>query len=156
MITWEEFSYEQSAPFDNHSIIFLGDSGQMPPIQYIPMYVGTSCDYALSHSFNTFIMLSTVFHQQGVSLSQVVFCQILTNLGNRIPTLEDWNLLMSRKSSSLTHDEHETFQDSMHLYAMNHYVSLHHKTMIKKINMPIALCSDENGRQQYSPTIEDE
>ena len=82
--------------------------------------------------------------------------QILTNLINGTPTLEYWNLLISRTYSSIMHEEQQTFEDSMHLYATNSSVALHSKTMLKKMNMPVALCSTEKQRQQIFTTFEEE
>jgi len=63
---------------------------------------------------------------------------------------------MSRTSSSLTHEEQHTFEESMHLYAINNSVVLHNKKMLKKLNMPVALCSAEQQRQRTPTTTEDE
>lgn len=63
---------------------------------------------------------------------------------------------MSRTSSSLTHEEQCTFEESMHLYAINNSVILHNKKMLKKLNIPVALCSAEQQRQRTPTTTEDE
>lgn len=92
----EALPLHRNAPFDNHSIIFVGDLGQLLPMKDIPLYVGTSCGTALWCNFDTFITLSIVFCQRGANLSQVTFRQILKNLINGTPTLEDRNILISR------------------------------------------------------------
>lgn len=63
---------------------------------------------------------------------------------------------MSRKNSSLMHEEQCTFEESMHLYAMNNSVVFHNKKMLKKLNIPVVLCSAEQQRQKTSTTTEDE
>jgi len=63
---------------------------------------------------------------------------------------------MLRTSSSLTHEEKCTFEESMHLFAKNNVVVLHNKKMLKKLNIPIALCSVEQQTQKTPTTIEDE
>ena len=99
----EAFPLHRNTPFGNRSIILVEDLGQLPPVKEIPLYVGTSCGTALWRSFDTFVTLTTIFHQQGADPSQVAFRWILTNLRNGTPTLEYWNLLMSRIDSSTTH-----------------------------------------------------
>ena len=63
---------------------------------------------------------------------------------------------MSRIDSSIMHEEQHTFQDSMHLYETNISFSLHDKTMLKKLNMQLALYSVEKQRQQAFTTYEEE
>ena len=50
-------------PFGGCSIIRLGDLGQLSLVKDIPMYVGASVGTALWRTFDTFIMLKTIFQQ---------------------------------------------------------------------------------------------
>ena len=132
----EVFPSQCTTPFGGCSIILLGDFGQLPPVKDIPMYAGSSHGNALWKIFNTFVTLSTMFCQQGNSPSQISFCQLLLNLLNSTPTLEDWTLLMTRTTSSLSHEDNCAFEHSTHLYATNSSVSFHNKHMLKHLNMP--------------------
>ena len=131
---WEASPTSQSIPFGNQSIILVGNLSQLPPVKDVPMYIGTSHGNALWCSFDTIVTLSTIFHQSGDNLSQIAFRQLLTNIRNAHPTIEDWNLLMSRTNSSISHSEQSSFEDAIHLYATNDYVMLHNKQMLKKLN----------------------
>ena len=83
---------------------------QLPPIKDIPMYAGPSIGTALWRTFDTFITLETIFQQQGNSPSQTAFRQLLLNLQNATPTVEDWALLMTRTTSCFSHVENCSFQ----------------------------------------------
>ena len=73
------------------------------------MYANTSHGNSRWFTFNTFVTLSTIFQQQGNTPSQIAFHQLLLNLRNGTPTLSDWTLLMSRKTSSLSHEQNHAF-----------------------------------------------
>ena len=57
----QAFPSQCTIPFGGFSIILLGDFGQLPPVKDIPMYVGSSVGTTLWHTFDTFIMLETIF-----------------------------------------------------------------------------------------------
>ena len=92
----EAFPSNRNNPIGGRSIILVGDLGQLPPVKDTPMYVRTSHGTALWQSFNTVVTLATVFWQQGTSPAQISFRENLSNLRNAIPTITDWNLLMTR------------------------------------------------------------
>ena len=75
--------------FGGCSIIHVGNFGQLPPIKDIPMYAVSSIGTTLWRTFDTFIMLETIFRQQGNNPSQTAFRQLLLNLRNATPTVED-------------------------------------------------------------------
>lgn len=128
-------------------MILLGDFGQFSPIKDIPIYASSSRGNALWRTFDTFVMLSTIFHQQGDGPSQIVFRQLLLNLRNATPTLEYWALLMTRTTSSLSRVENCSFEHSTHLYAIDSSIALHNKHMLKHLNMPIVHCFAEQTNQ---------
>ena len=136
-------------------MILVGDLDQLPPVKYIPMYFGTFHGNALWCSFDMIITLSTIFCQGGDNPSQVALHQLLTNFTNAKPTLKDWNLLMSRTNSSLSHSEQFSFEDVVHLYATNDFVMLHNKQMLKKLNQPIARCYVEERKKQTTSKLEE-
>ena len=59
----QAFPLQCKIPFGGFSIIILGNFGQLPPVKDIPMYAGSSIGTALSHTFDTFITLATIFRQ---------------------------------------------------------------------------------------------
>ena len=112
-------------------MIILGDFGQLPPVKDIRIYAGSSLGTALWRTFDTFVTLKTIFRQQGDSPSQISFLQLLLNLRNETPTIEDWALLMTRTTSCLSNVENCSFQQSIHLYPTNSFVALHNKHILK-------------------------
>ena len=59
----QAFPSHCTIPFGGCSIILLGDFGQLPPVKDIPMYAGSSVGTALCLTFDSFIMLETIFRQ---------------------------------------------------------------------------------------------
>ena len=55
------------------------------------------------------VTLDMVFRQQGTDSNQVKFKSFLTNTRNANPTVDDWNLLMSRIDASMDGTESNTF-----------------------------------------------
>ena len=64
----EVFPSQCTIPFGGCSIILLGESGQLPPVKYIPMYANSSRGNALWRTFNTFVTLSTIFANKVIAL----------------------------------------------------------------------------------------
>ena len=106
----QAFPLQSTIPFGGCSIILLGEFGQLPPIKDIPIYAVSSVGIALWRTFDTFITINTIFRQQGNNHSQNVFHQLLLNLRNATPTIEDWALLMTSTTSCLSHVENYSFQ----------------------------------------------
>ena len=127
----QDFPSKCTIPFYGCSIILLGDFVQLPTVKYIPMYAVSSVGTSLWCTFDTFITLETIFQKQGNSRSQTTFRQLLLNLQNETPTIEDWALLMTRTTSCLSHVENYSFEQSIHLYPTNCSVALHNKHMLK-------------------------
>ena len=90
----EVFPSYQNVPFTNQPFILVGKLGKLPLMKDISMYVDTSRDNALWHNLYMVITLSTIFHQQGTNPLQITFRQLLMNVKNETPIVEDWNLLM--------------------------------------------------------------
>ena len=55
--------------------------------------------------FRTIVILETVFRQAGSNGTQQRLCELLTNIHNATPTLEDWNLLQYRTNTFLLEKE---------------------------------------------------
>ena len=71
------FSSHYTIPFGGCSMILLGEFGKLPRVKEIPMYVGSSLGTIRWRTFDTFVMLNTIFRQQGDSASQIAFLQLL-------------------------------------------------------------------------------
>ena len=95
----EAFPCESNIPFGGWSMILIGNLGQLPPVKDTPMYASTSYGGTLWHSFNTVITLKKIYRQNGDDEAQVKFQNLLSNLRNVEPTIEDWKLLMTRLRS---------------------------------------------------------
>lgn len=91
----EAFPLKRNLPFGGCSIILVGDLRQLPPVQDIPLYAGTSHGTALWNTFTTVITLDKIFRQQDQSSAQVLFRNVLQNIRNENPTIEDYNILMT-------------------------------------------------------------
>ncbi|XP_057866341.2 uncharacterized protein LOC131073844 [Cryptomeria japonica] len=156
----EAFPTHNQIPFGGRSIILFGDLGQLPPVKDIPMYASNSYGGTLWQTFTTIITLDKIFRQIGEQPTQIAFHELLSDLRNATPTIEDWQLLMSRSSSSLTSVEQSVFLPSKHLFATNEMVSLHNKRMLLSLAKPVALstaeqmkglaCSNPNDEQLQS------
>ena len=72
----QDFPSHCTIPFGGCSMILLSDFGQLPPVKDIPRYAGSSLGTALWRTFDTFVMLKTIFQQQGDSPSQISFRQL--------------------------------------------------------------------------------
>jgi hypothetical protein len=96
----EAFPERNHCSFNYRSIILVGDLGQLSPVMDKPLYVGATPRRSLWTTFTTVINLETIFRQQGIFGTQSQFRQLLTNIHNATPTIDDWNLLQSRTTDS--------------------------------------------------------
>ncbi|XP_057849653.2 uncharacterized protein LOC131060435 [Cryptomeria japonica] len=152
----EAFPTHNQIPFGRCSIILFGDLGQLLLVKDIPMYASNSYGGTLWRTFTTIITLDKIFRQIGEQPAQTAFRELLSNLQNATPTIEDWQLLMSRSSSSLTSAEQYIFLPSKHLFATNEMVSLHNKRMLLSLAKPIALSTAEQMKGLACSNPDDE
>jgi ATP-dependent DNA helicase PIF1 len=129
--------------FGSCSIILVGDLGQLPPVMDKPLYARETPGRSLWTTFTTVVKLETIFWQQGISVTQSRFHQLLANLHNATPTIDDWNLLQSRTDRFLSIEECLLFDSSIHLFATNILVDNHNKFMLQSLNKPIARSAAE-------------
>lgn len=152
----EAFPSQNHIPFGGRSIMLFGDLGQLPPVKDIPMYASTSYGGILWCSFTTIITLNKIFCQIGDDPTQISFPALLSNLRNAEPTIANWQLLMSRSSSSLTTKEQSHCSSSINLFSMNEMVSSHNKRMLLSLAMPVALSIAEQLRASTCSNPEEE
>ena len=124
--------------FGNRSIILVGDLGQLPHVMDKPLYARATLGNHLWIEFRISIILETVFRQVGTDGTQQRFRELLTNIHNATPTLEDWNLLQYRTNTFLLAKECSEFDTSIHLFATNILAKNHNKYMLQSLAMPIA------------------
>ena len=60
----------------------------------------------------------------------MAFKNLLQNIRNADPTLEEWNLLMLRTSSYISQDEILVLNGSMHLFVANNLETIHNEQML--------------------------
>ena len=102
----EAFPSQCTSPFGGCSIILPSYFGQFPLVKDTPMYVGLSRGNAFWHTFNTFVTLSTIFHQQGdiPSVSTGIKPKVVKGSfpGNKRTTFEERTGLLLFREGSLT------------------------------------------------------
>jgi ATP-dependent DNA helicase PIF1 len=153
------FQKETTAQFYYRSIILVGDMGQLPPVMDKPLYAGTTRGRSLWTNFTTVIKLETIFRQQDIFDTQSRFHQLLTNIHNATPTIDDWSFLQSRTNIFLSIEECQSFGTSIHLFATNILVGNHNKFVLQSLNMPIArnfteLLGSSEAHQQDDDQLE--
>ena len=74
----------------------VGDLGQLPPVNDKPAYASQRRAKLLWNEFKTVVTLDKIFRQDGEDNDQQRFRELLTNLRDANPKIEDWNLLMMR------------------------------------------------------------
>ncbi|KAH9330971.1 hypothetical protein KI387_003079, partial [Taxus chinensis] len=68
--------------------------GQLPPVTDKPPYDSNRRAKLLCEAFGTIVTLDKVFRQAGEDEDQKSFRELLANLRDANPTLDDWMLLM--------------------------------------------------------------
>lgn len=86
------------------------------------------------------VTLDNVFRQDGEDVEQIQFHQLLTNLREAQPTIDDWKMLMSRTSSNMSSTINEAFDNDVHLFSINDNVQNHNRKKLYSLKQPIA-CS---------------
>ena len=86
----------------------------------------------------TVVTLDKIFRQEGENIEQKRFRQLLTNLRDADPQIEDWKLLMMRAPINLDATTNEEFQNCVHLFSTNDKVYNHNKIMLHSLKHPVA------------------
>ena len=89
----ECFPKTNNHSFDNRSIILVGYLGQIPPLMDMPIYAGETLGKCLWKDFTSVIILETILWKMGTDVTQLRFRQLLKNIYNATPTMQDWTLL---------------------------------------------------------------
>ncbi|XP_059065637.1 uncharacterized protein LOC131065369 [Cryptomeria japonica] len=120
------------------SIILVGDLGQLPPVNDRPAYDSNRREKLLWGEFKTVVTLDKIFRQNGENFEQRRFCQLLTNLRDANPQIEDWKLLMTRIPANMDAANNVDFDNTVHLFSTNDNVHNHNKKMLHLLKQPIA------------------
>ncbi|XP_057853551.2 uncharacterized protein LOC131063676 [Cryptomeria japonica] len=134
----QAFLEKSNMSFGGRSIILVGDLGQLPPISDKPPYDSNVCAKLLWQEFKTVVTLDKVFRQDGETEDQQRFHQLLTNIRDAHPTIDDWKLLMTRTDASLHPTIKEEFDNNIHLFATNDNVHNHNRKKLYALRRPIA------------------
>ncbi|XP_057865108.2 uncharacterized protein LOC131072843 [Cryptomeria japonica] len=124
--------------FAGISMILVGDLGQLPPVNDRPAYGSNRRAKLLWEEFKTVITLDKVFRQDGENIQQQRFHQLLTNLRDANPKIDDWKLLMMRTPISLNVVSNNNFDNAIYLFSTNENVHNHNKRMLYSLNHPVA------------------
>ena len=80
-----------------------------------PLYARATLGNHLWIECRTVTILEMVFQQAGIDGTQQRFHELLTNIHNATPTLEDWNLLQYRTNTFLSTKERSEFDTVMNI-----------------------------------------
>ena len=104
------------------SCILVDDFGQLPPVMDLAVFtlqVSSAISdrgRAIYQMFNTAVVLQQQMRQNGNSIEQVAFRELLFRLRNAAVTVEDWQLLMTRSIARVSSSELDAFADAPRLF----------------------------------------
>ncbi|XP_057838840.2 uncharacterized protein LOC131048788 [Cryptomeria japonica] len=134
----QAFPQNSDLMFAGISIILVGDLGQLPPIKDKLAYESSRQAKILWQDLKIVVTLEKNFRQDGEDIEQIQFRQLLTNLREVQPTIDDWKLLMSRTSSNMSSTINEAFDNDVHLFSTNDNVQNHNRKKLYSLKQPIA------------------
>ncbi|XP_059067696.1 uncharacterized protein LOC131858467 [Cryptomeria japonica] len=119
------------------SMILVGDLDQLPPVKDKPTYANNRQAKILWQDFKTVVTLEKVFRHDGEDIQQKQFRELLTNLRDAHPAINDWKLLMSRTNTNIIVPMHEDFDNNVYLFSTNDNVHNYNKKLYS-LKEPIA------------------
>ncbi|XP_057830374.2 ATP-dependent DNA helicase PIF1-like [Cryptomeria japonica] len=134
----QEFPQNAQISFGGISIILVGDLGQLPPVNDRPAYDSNRRAKLLWGEFKTVVTLDKIFRQDGENFEQQRFHQLLTNVRDANPQIEDWKLLMTRIPPNMDAANNLDFNNRVHLFSTNDNVHNHNKKMLHLLKQPVA------------------
>ncbi|XP_059067928.1 uncharacterized protein LOC131858643 [Cryptomeria japonica] len=123
---------------DGISVILVGDLNQLPLVRDRPAYDSNRRAKLLLEDFKIVVTLEKIFRQDGEEIQQKQFHELLTNMREAHPTINDWKLLMSRTNSNLTAPMNEEFDNNIHLFSTNDNVYNHNRKKLYLLKQPMA------------------
>ena len=112
------------------SIILVGDLGQLPIVNDRPAYDSNRRAKFLWQEFKTIVTLDKIFRQDGETNEQHRFRQLLMNVRDANPQIEDWRMLMMRTPINIDVTTNFEFEHIVHLFSTNENVNTHDKRML--------------------------
>ncbi|XP_059064495.1 uncharacterized protein LOC131856654 [Cryptomeria japonica] len=91
----------QAFPSNANKNFAVGDLGQLPPVNDRLPYNSRRREKLLWEQFTTIITLDHIYRQEGQGSDQERFRQLLMNIRDAKPTLDDWILLMKSFASKV-------------------------------------------------------
>ena len=119
-------------------MILVGDLGQLPPVKDRVAYDSRRRAKILWEDFKIVITLEKVYRQEGENLDQNKFRQLLTNIRDAQPTIDDWKLLMSRTTCNIPKNVNDDFDNNVHLFSTNDNVHKHNRRKLHSLREPVA------------------
>ena len=114
--------------------------GQLPPVNDRAAYDSNKRAKLLWQEFKIVVTLDKIFRQDGEDIKQQRFRQLLMNLRDANPQIDDWRLLMSRTPINIDVATNFEFDNDVHLFSTNENVHAHNKKMLHSLKHPIAHC----------------
>ena len=88
--------------------------------------------------FKIVVTLEKVYRQNGEDLEQTKFRQLLTNLRDAKPIIDDWRLLMSQEKSNIFPSINAGFDNNVPLFSTNENVCNHNRYKLHSLKEPVA------------------
>ena len=112
--------------------------GQLPPVGDRPAYDSNRRAKLLWQEFKIVVTLDKIFRQDGENDDQQRFRQLLMNVRDANPQIDDWRLLMTRTHINIDLPTNLHFENSVHLFSTNENVHSHNKKMLHSLKYPVA------------------
>ena len=133
-------------------MILVGDLGQLPPVKDRVAYDSRRRARILWEVFKIVITLEKVYRQEGENLDQNKFFQLLKNIRDAQPTIDDWKLLMSRTTCNIPKNVYDNFDNNVHLFSTNDNVHKHNRRKLHSLQEPVA-CVIATKLSNYSSVV---
>lgn len=118
-------------------MILVDDLGQLPLVNNKPPYNSRKWAKLLWEQFKTIITLDHIFRQDRQNSGQEHFWELLMNIRDVKPTLDDWMLLMTRSYMAIDSTRNQEFDSCVHLFSTNDNVHSHNRKQLHSLQNPV-------------------
>ena len=112
--------------------------GLLPPVGGRVAYDSNRREKLLWKEFKIVVTLDKILSQNGENDNQQKFRQLLMNVRNANPQIDDWRLLMTRTPINIDLLTNLYFENSVHLFSKNENVHSHNKKMLHSLKYLVA------------------